>query len=125
MQSSILLRLLVTFIFPAEIFAASAQNTAASPPPGANILKGKALAIFAPAPRYPPDAQGRRPSGRGVVVVEVDKTTGWVTSAKMEKSTGYKILDAAALEAFSRWRFMPGTNHKVRLPITFNNRQHP
>ncbi len=74
--------------------------------------------------RYPkiggPLAQ--RPEGSGVVMVEVDETTGQVTSAKMEKSTGYKILDDAALEAFSRWRFRPGTVHKVTIPINFTHR---
>ncbi len=47
----------------------------------------KALAIFAPRPAYPKDERGHRPTGQGVVVMDVDPKTGWVTSARMEKST--------------------------------------
>jgi len=87
--------------------------------------KGKALAIYAPPPRYPTDARGRRPTGRGIVVMTIDQKTGWVTSARMEKSTGSKLLDEAAVEAFSKWRFKPGTVRHVHSPITFTVGQHP
>jgi TonB family protein len=82
-------------------------------------LKAKALAIYAPAPNYPKDAEGRHPEGKGIVVMEIDQQTGWVKSAKMEKSTGNKLLDDAALQAFSHWRFKPGTVRQVHSPITF------
>jgi TonB family protein len=34
-------------------------------------------------------------------------------------STGHKILDDAALEAFRQWQFKPGRVDKVKIPITF------
>jgi len=34
--------------------------------------------------------------------MEVDKKTGLVKSARIEKSTGNKLLDDAALQAFSQ-----------------------
>ena len=37
-------------------------------------------------PNYPKDAQGRRPTGSGIVVMEVDNKTGLVKSARMEKA---------------------------------------
>jgi TonB family protein len=78
--------------------------------------------IFAPKPRYPTDENGHRPTGSGVVLMHVDTKTGFVVSAEMEKSTGSKILDDAALEAFRRWRFKPDMPHKeVRAPIKFSH----
>jgi hypothetical protein len=37
----------------------------------------------------------------------------------MEKSTGSRILDQAALNAFRQWRFKPGTTHQFRTPIIY------
>src|SRR5262249_23633049 len=62
---------------------------------------GKALVLYAPQPKYPKDSAGRHPTGSGIVVMEIDQKTGWVKAAKMEKSTGSKLLDDAALEAYS------------------------
>jgi TonB family protein len=49
----------------------------------------------------------------------VDPNTGLVTTAKMAPSTRYDLLDNAALSAFRRWQFKPGTVDNVRIPITF------
>ena len=91
----------------------AAQSPAPSP------HKPKAVAIVHPAPRYPVDSLGHRPTGRGIAVVQVDQKTGWVTSARIEKSTGSRLLDDAALEAFRQWRFRPGSAPEIHLPINF------
>jgi len=112
-------KLLFVFgIFLLQISFTSAQPTPSLPAPQQN-RKFKALALYAPRPAYPKDAQGRRPTGSGIVVMEIDKKTGLVKSAKMEKSTGNKLLDDAALQAFSQWRFKPGPVWRVHSPITF------
>ena len=106
-------------VFALSVCTAVAQSKTPAPTTG---YKGKALALYAPRPDYPKDATGRRPTGTGVVLVDVDPKTGWVRSARMEKSTGSKLLDDAAIAAFSRWRFRPGTVRQVHSPITFTHR---
>jgi len=111
-----LLLLLVLVLL--EISFASAQPAPSSPAPQQSG-KPKALALYAPPPKYPKDAQGYYPAGGGIVVMEVDKQSGLVKSARMEKSTGNKLLDDAALQAFSQWRFRPGSASRIHCPITF------
>ena len=82
----------------------------------------KALAIYAPKPQYPLDARAQRIAGSGVAVLAVDPDTGVVKKAEMAASTGSSILDNAALDAFRRWKFAPGTVSKVNIPITFTMR---
>jgi TonB family protein len=105
--------LLLLVLVVSEISFASAQPTPQQ------IRQAKALAIYAPRPKYPKDAQGRLTTGSGIVCMEVDEKTGLVKSAKMEKGTGNKLLDDAALQAFSQWRFKPGSARHIHCPITF------
>ncbi len=84
-----------------------------------SISGAKALAISAPRPEYPYEARSRHIMGSGVCVVDVDVSSGNVTSASMAQSIGNPILDNAAVSAFRRWRFKPGTVSKVKIPITF------
>jgi len=41
----------------------------------------------------------------------------------MLQSTGSSELDGAALQAYSQWRFKPGSIPQVKMPITFAARQ--
>ena len=75
-------------------------------------------AINAVKPEYPYEARARHWTGSGLVLVHVN-AGGYVTSARMLKSTGHRILDEAALKAFRQWRFKPGTVPEVRLPIRY------
>ena len=108
--------LFVCGIFLSGISSALAQVMPSSPVPQ---VKSKEFALYAPPPKYPADALRSHAEGSGIVVMEIDEKTGWVKSAKMEKSTGNKLLDDAALQAFSHWRFKPGTIRRLRTPITF------
>ncbi len=81
--------------------------------------KGKALTIYAPRPEYPLQARRNRLTGSGIALLEVDKRTGYVTSARMLQSMGHKILDDAALKAFRQWRFKPGTASQIKIPINY------
>lgn len=88
-------------------------------PPLDQIAKAKALAIYAPRPAYPYDARSKHLTGSGIVLLNVDPSSGNVTSTRLLKSTGHKILDDAALDAFRQWRFKPGSVDKVKIPINF------
>jgi len=82
-------------------------------------------AIYTPKPVYRPEWARQGLTGKGVVLVTIDQATGKVTGARMLKSTGNKLLDGAALEAYSQWRFQPGTISQVKIPIEFGNRPKP
>jgi len=75
--------------------------------------------VNAPRPEYPLEARQQHLTGSGIVLMRVDTKTGRVISAEMEKSTGHKILDEAALRAFRLWHFKPGTDSVVRIPINY------
>jgi TonB family protein len=77
------------------------------------------LVLYQVPPSYPLVARQRHFTGRGILAGQVDVKTGYVTSVRMEKSTGYKVLDDAALNAFGQWRFKPGTIRKFRTPISY------
>ena len=57
--------------------------------------------------------------GKGIFLLNVNTKTGRVTSIKIEKKTGYDILDVAALEALIKWRFKPNTFARVHVPVLF------
>ena len=82
-------------------------------------------AIDTPKPVYQAEWAKRGLKGKGVVLVTIDKDTGKVTGAQMFQSTGSKELDGSALEAYSRWRFAPGTVSQVKIPVEFRSRPAP
>lgn len=84
-----------------------------------SMSSAKAVAVSAPRPEYPYEARRTHAVGSGVCVMTVDVSSGAVTDASMATSTGNSALDNAAVSAFRRWRFKPGTVSKVRTPITF------
>jgi TonB family protein len=80
----------------------------------------KCLAIYAPRPEYPSLPNGQRPEGKGLFICRVDAKTGRVTSVSIAKSTGFAILDQAAVDCYKRWRFKPDTcAREVKIPLDF------
>jgi TonB family protein len=84
-------------------------------------------AIYMPQPVYRAEWTKQRLTGKGVVLVNIDRQTGNVTGARMLTSTGSQQLDGAALQAYSQWRFDPRTVavSQLKIPIEFANRQKP
>ena len=80
-------------------------------------------ALYSPKPKYLREWAEKGIVGKGILELTVNSKTGQVTSARMLKSTGYKVLDNSAIEAFSGWHFRPGTVSHVRVPIEFTNKR--
>jgi TonB family protein len=111
-------KLLAAFV----LFASSAVSVRPAVVSQTDVAQARAVAIFAPAPDYPYEARRQHIVGRGIVILEVDRTSGNVTHAVMQESTGSVLLDDNTLTAFRRWRFQPGTIKMVRIPINYTMR---
>ena len=115
MMSRLVIASVVTVVSLCSLHAQSV-----TPGPG-NSIK----AIYTPMPVYQAEWSKRGLTGKGIVLVTIDKNTGKVIGAQMLQSTGNKLLDGSALEAYSRWRFAPGTVSQLKIPVEFTNRPRP
>jgi TonB family protein len=118
MLREVLFLLVVTLVSVSSLHAQSASPVKQPPPP---------RAIYTPQPVYRAEWAKQRLTGKGVVLVNIDKQTGNVTGARMLTSTGNQQLDGAALQAYSQWRFDPRTVaiSQLKIPIEFANRPKP
>jgi TonB family protein len=108
--------LVLALLSVCSLHAQSAAPATAQQPP---------KAIYTPKPVYRPEWAQQGLTGKGVVLVTIDQQTGKATGARMLQSTGNKQLDGAALEAYSQWRFQPGSGSVVKIPIEFASRPKP
>lgn len=69
-----------------------------------------------PPPDYPPLARKRSWEGRVELDVLVGRD-GRVMDLKVERSSGYSLLDRSALKTVSRWHFEPGKRGDERLEM--------
>ena len=82
--------------------------------------ESKQLCIYAPKPEYPPEARARNIGGSGMFALHLNRKTGIVKFVTVEKSTGSKLLDNAAIDCFKRWRFIRNIEAPmVKVPFTF------
>jgi TonB family protein len=116
-------RLLIFILTLVTLSSVRAQPASPSRPMTATAPK----AIFTPKPEYRSEWAKRGLTGKGVVLVNIDKQTGNVTGARMLTSTGNQQLDGAALQAYSQWRFDPRTVavSQLKIPIEFAKRPAP
>jgi len=74
-------------------------------------------------PIYPASAQRAGYEGTVLLEITVD-TNGRAIDVRVTRSSGFDVLDAAAIQAVKQWRFNhPATIVKVRAPITFKLKQ--
>ena len=87
----------------------------------------KAMPQYNPPPIYPKVAIRRGYEGKVVLKLEVLET-GKIGQIKIAKSSGFDVLDRAALKSVKTWTFTPGTvagvNTKqwITQPITFDHK---
>ena len=98
----------------------------APPAPPQDISAGQDLSYNSRLqPKYPPQAIRQRHEGTVTLMILVG-VDGSPKDIKVEKSSGYRELDRAAMDAAKKWRFNPmiRNGQKVegyaRVPVTFN-----
>ncbi|MDO8140495.1 MAG: energy transducer TonB [Candidatus Brocadiales bacterium] len=75
-------------------------------------------------PKYPQLAKQMHQEGLVTLMVELDQK-GMPVKVEVEQSSGYQLLDQAALEAVGHWRFQPERignlpfESKVTIPVRF------
>lgn len=75
-------------------------------------------------PKYPPEEMRRGIQGTTVLIVSID-SSGGVLDVEVERSSGNRNLDRAAITAAKRWRFNPEVRNgqkiasRVRVPVEF------
>jgi len=88
------------------------------------VVEARPLYRQNPPPRYPRSARKRGYEGTVILEVLVDRD-GEVEDLKLHQSSGYKVLDKAALASVRKWFFIPGRRGDeavdmwVRVPISF------
>lgn len=103
------------------------KETASTISPLQMIREAKPLYRSNPSPKYPRIARIRGYQGNVLLDVLVNQN-GKVNDLKIYKSSGYPILDRAAISSVKHWLFEPGmigenkVNMWVRVPIRFELR---
>ncbi|GHS91827.1 hypothetical protein FACS1894139_17250 [Planctomycetales bacterium] len=110
---------------PAETAPVAAQNLA-----NAGVAAATSPEVIAGSnrrPTYPEAARRRRQEGTVWLRLEID-ARGAVRTATVDASSGYPLLDEAAVRAARQWRFRPATRFgqpaadTVRAPVEFHLR---
>ena len=110
-----MIRLLFVAYIITYSFVSLAEGQSASPSISLPV------ATYTPQPVYRPEWAKQGLSGKGVALVTIDPKTGTVAGVRMLQSTGNSLLDGAAMDAYSKWRFKPGSVPQVKIPIEFKN----
>jgi len=106
-------------VMPIAVAATSAAVVAGPP-----VAETAPISLTQTLPVYPSTARRRRLQGVVVVTVEVT-ADGAAQSVVVQRSSGYPVLDSAALDAVRNWRFTPAqragqsVSAAVQVPIRF------
>jgi TonB family protein len=113
---------------PGAVAVAQAARLATPPPPPAQQAAPAKPTVFNnnaadggsyPPPTFPSLALRNRYQGTVTIEILVD-TGGTITEAKIQKTSGFTVLDEAALDVVKkRWRFPPGKARWLHWPCSF------
>ena len=113
---------------PQEIASLTPAATRRSPPRSAPTIETEiAIVPGNTQPNYPLIARKRGYEGQAVVRVQVSER-GQVLSATIASSSGHEVLDLAARDAVTAWKFQPATRDGhpttglIEVPIEFRLR---
>jgi TonB family protein len=81
--------------------------------------------IYAPKPEYPSQARAQGIRGDGLFILRVQIRTVLVKDVLVVSSTGWSILDSAAIRALKQWRFKPGTANLSPIKVQFPKLKDP
>ena len=98
---------------PAGVVPKPVVAPAGEPVPGS--ITTRAVRRYAPPPFYPPAAKAARQHGTVLLNVDVD-ATGVVTGVSVKQSSGFPLLDDAAMQAMRVWKFDPARTNEVAVP---------
>jgi protein TonB len=105
---------------PAAALAGAASRGAPNGP-----VSSHASYLSNPKPDYPAEARRQRQEGVVLVSVEVDGD-GRPSDVTLGRSSGFPLLDEAAVQAVRRWRFEPAraaglpVSSRVEVPVRFS-----
>lgn len=103
----------------AQVKAASGSDSQGIAPSGNAAGDRQPTPAYQPKPTYPPFARRLGHEGRVVIRIQV-LSSGEVAAASIERSSGYAVLDEAALATIKRWRFRPAQRAGQPVDATLN-----
>lgn len=77
-----------------------------------------AIFLYYPRPSYPLSARASQQQGMGIYRMKINKM-GTVEQVSVRKSSGWKDLDAAAVEVIRTWRAKPGIRREIDTEMRF------
>lgn len=88
------------------------------------LIKARPLMYYNPAPTYPYVALQRGYEGEVTLIIAVNKS-GLPDDVEVAQSSGYGILDSAAVKAVKKWKFEPArlfgvsVDSEIEIPVKF------
>lgn len=104
---------------PTGVPGGSGRNASASAKGRGRGKTAQARYLSNPKPDYPPEAKRLKQQGVVVIHASID-AQGRLTDFTLAKSSGYPLLDQAALQKFRSYRFAPATEMGLPVASTLN-----